>query len=215
MALGFSSSPTAAQDFSYIAHKLAQIENRIAATPSPSVIIIGDSLTEEAFWPDKVCGLRLINGGAGGSRTAYMLPLVVEFLREEFHPAAIVIATGMNDAHRLLWRDTRYEATFQFSYRALVHASLNVTPNVLLATISPVDFDAPIGSFIEPSARDALNKDIREIAAQYKLPVIDTDSLISVGPRPLTRDGVHFTPEGMRQFVERIVSGISTRLNCT
>jgi lysophospholipase L1-like esterase len=218
-ALVVSSLPAAAQDFSYISRKLIYIENEIAAAPSPSVIIIGDSITEETGWPEKVCGATIINGGAGGSRTAYMLPLVVEFLRFQYHPAAIVIATGMNDAHKTLWRDwserdQSYDATFRFTYRAIVQAALSATPNVLLATVSPVDFEAPVGSFIEPAGRDAVNKAIREIAADLHLTAIDTDALASIGPEPLTRDGVHFTVKGMHQFEERIVSAIRTKMNC-
>jgi lysophospholipase L1-like esterase len=214
VVLALFSLPAAAQDFSYISRKLIYIENQIAASPSPSVIIIGDSITEETDWPDKVCGATIINGGAGGSRTAYMLPLVVEFMRFQYHPAAIVIATGMNDSHKSLWHDQRYDATFRFTYRAIVHAALSATPNVLLATVSPVDFEAPVGSFIEPAGRDAVNKAIREIAAETHLTAIDTDALASIGPEPLTRDGVHFTAKGMHQFEERIVSALKTELNC-
>jgi lysophospholipase L1-like esterase len=214
MALLLLGSLCRGQSFDYISRRLIDTQEKIAEAPS-SIIIVGDSLTEEAPWPNTICGFPVINGGAGGGRTAHMLPLVVEFRRLQYHPAAIVIATGMNDSHKTLWHDQSYEAIFRLTYRAIVQAALNATPNVLLATVTPVVFEAPVGSLIEPAGRDNVNREIREVAAELHLTTIDTDGLASIGPEPLTRDGVHFTPKGMQQFIDVVVDTVKSSLRCS
>src|SRR5262249_2738099 len=145
------------------------------------------------------CGLRVINGGIGGSRTSYMLPLVVEFTRMQYHPKAIVIATGMNDTHKTLWSNDGYDATFKSTYQAIVQAALNVSPNVFVTSISPVDYSGPIGSAISPHGRDKANEDIIAVAREFGLPIINADAIRSVNypvSDALLLDGVHFTMEG-------------------
>lgn len=210
--LAISSTAVAGQDYPYIAHRSVEIQSKISSTKAPSVIVIGDSLTEAAPWPSEVCGLAVINGGASGSRTSYMLPLVEEFLRLNYHPAAIVIAIGMNDTHKTLWHQGQHERSFLASYRAIVGAAMSASRKVLLSTLSPVEFDAPIGNVIDPDAWQAMNADISKIGSEMNLPVIDVTMMKS--ELPLTVDGVHFTSEGNRLFVERIGNAVKNALHC-
>jgi hypothetical protein len=59
------------------------------------------------------------------------------------------------------------------------------------------------------SPRETLNNDIREIAAQFHVQVVDTSSLKSVGP--LTIDRVHLTEDG-KQYPERILAAPRTQI---
>ena len=172
VGLALSCTPAIAQDFPYISSRAVEIESKIAATKEPSVIVIGDSLTQAAPWPDRICEVALINGGAAGSRTSFMLPLVEEFIRLPYRPVAIVIAMGMNDAHKTLWLNRRNEATFLLAYRAIVQAAMNVSPKVMLATLSPVDFSASIGDVIDPDAWHTLTRLIRERAPERLASVV-------------------------------------------
>lgn len=195
----------AALKFDHAATRLRDINIEIALLKSPSVVIVGDSLTEEALWPETVCGRKVVNGGIGTADTARADSLVVDFHWLHYQPEVIVIATGMNDAHKGQWN----EASFRHSYQAIVNEALTVTTNVMVATLTPVDYGAEVGKVIDPKGREAINRAIRDIAADHHLPVIDTEAL-----QAPTRDGVHHTPEGSKLFAGRIVGAIGQKMGC-
>ena len=64
----------------------------------PFVVILGDSLTQNARLPTSVCGMPLINAGVSGSRASTFIPFAEEMTALQLSPALVVVALGLNDA---------------------------------------------------------------------------------------------------------------------
>jgi hypothetical protein len=71
---------------------LEALEN-ISRTNGAFIVIIGDSLTQNARLPASVCGIPLINAGIGGSRASTFIPFAEEMTARQLSPALIVICT--------------------------------------------------------------------------------------------------------------------------
>jgi hypothetical protein len=64
----------------------------------PFVVILGDSITQNARLPETVCGMPLINAGTGGSRASTYIRFAEEMRAQKISPSLVVIALGTNDA---------------------------------------------------------------------------------------------------------------------
>ena len=60
---------------------------KMSRTNGPFIVIIGDSLTENARLPASVCGIPLINAGIGGSRASNFIPFAEEMRARQLSPA--------------------------------------------------------------------------------------------------------------------------------
>ena len=132
----------------------------------PFIVVLGDSITQRAPFPETICGYPVINAGISGSRTSSFIPFAEEMARLD--PALIVLALGVNDSSR------RLKTAFQASYAALVD-SLPKVPT-MLASIAPVDFSGIEGQTIDPEAVDLVNREIRLMAETRKLPLVELAS---------------------------------------
>ncbi len=116
---------------------------KMSRTNSPFIVIIGDSLTQNARLPASVCGIPLINAGIGGSRASTFIPFAEEMTARQFSPALIVIALGINDAV------LAYRTDFRATYGLLID-SFPKSP-IALATLAPVDTNFPVAKMLNPS----------------------------------------------------------------
>ncbi|CAM3174444.1 hypothetical protein SPAN111604_08260 [Sphingomonas antarctica] len=159
--------------------------------PDP-VIILGDSIVDMADLP-QLCGKTVLNAGVAGARTE-----AVELLSREVlairHPQMVIVAVGLNDAHREAHTS---DGDFLEKYRAIVARARMVGADVRITTIPPVGPSemGRAGEF-DRARIVALNALIRKIG----VPVLDVNAAMvgndGIEPATLTDDGVHPNARG-------------------
>src|SRR5258708_12588743 len=65
---------------------------KMSRTNGPFIVIIGDSLTQNARLPASVCGIPLINAGIGGRRASPPLPLSHKIYPPPLSPHPLIIS---------------------------------------------------------------------------------------------------------------------------
>jgi lysophospholipase L1-like esterase len=160
-------------------------------SPDP-VMILGDSVVDMADLP-LLCGQGVLNAGVAGARTAAVEQLSREVLAIG-HPRLVIIAVGLNDAHR----DARTsDAEFIAKYRAIVARARMTGAEVRVTTIPPVG----------PAELGRAGEFDRERIAAYNLlirdvgvPVLDVNAALAddhgIEPAEFTDDGVHPNARG-------------------
>ena len=130
-------------------HSIETVLNQVRYT-SATVVILGDSLVEDAKFPEEVCGLPIINGGIGGSGAASIIPIA-----EQMHgsPALIVVSVGVNDA-----RNPRFPAVY-----SLLLDSLPKT-KVAVASLAQPGFSA-------------IDQEIRSAASRHRVSLVDMSGI--------------------------------------
>ena len=156
------------------------------------VMILGDSIVDMVELPS-LCGKTVLNAGVSGARTAAVEQLSRELLAIR-HPQLVIVAVGLNDAHR----DAKTsDAEFIDKYRAIVARARMTGADVRVTTIPPVGPSAVgrAGEF-DRARIVALNALIRRIG----VPVIDVNDALAdddgVEPAAFTDDGVHPNARG-------------------
>jgi len=59
------------------------------------IVMMGDSLVEDAKYPSALCGLQVVNAGIGGAKSSTLLAIADKM---QAKPALIVVSVGVNDA---------------------------------------------------------------------------------------------------------------------
>jgi hypothetical protein len=131
---------------------------RMGSVNGPFVVILGDSITQNARLPDTVCGMPLINAGTGGSRTSTYIPFAEEMRAHKISPSLVVIALGTNDAI------SGYGADFIPAYELLIRS----LPAGSLAFATPPPVDGPSAGILNMTALQSIDLAIKEIAASQK-----------------------------------------------
>jgi lysophospholipase L1-like esterase len=175
---------------------------KMSRTNGTFIVIIGDSLTQNARLPASVCGTPLINVGIGGSRASTFIPFAEEMTARQLSPALIVIALGINDAV------LSYRTDFRATYGLLID-SLPKSP-IALTTLAPVDTNFPVAKMLNPSTIKSIDAAIIEIAASRGAPIIDLGAIVGIE----SRDGIHPTESTYRHWITAIVAGIESALKC-
>lgn len=131
--------------------KRHSVESVLAeANSSSGIVIIGDSLVEDAKFPPSVCGIPITNAGIGGAKTSTLLAIAQNMVAK---PSLVVVSVGVNDAP---------DANFRTLYSLLLES----LPKTKIATASL----AQIGS-------DEINRTIREISERHGAHVIDMSTI--------------------------------------
>jgi lysophospholipase L1-like esterase len=175
---------------------------KMSRTNGTFIVIIGDSLTQNARLPASVCGTPLINAGIGGSRASTFIPFAEEMTARQLSPALIVIALGINDAV------LAYRTDFRATYGLLID-SLPKSP-IALTTLAPVDTNFPVAKMLNPSTIKSIDAAIIEIAASRWAPIIDLGAIVGIE----SRDGIHPTESTYHHWITVIVAGIESALKC-
>jgi lysophospholipase L1-like esterase len=167
----------------------------------PFVVVLGDSITQDARLPDTVCGMAFINAGIGGSRASTFIPFVEEMVAQGSKPALTVIALGVNDAI------SGYQTDFTSAYRLLID-SLPST-QLILVTPAPVDLSKPAAARLDAATLQFVTAKIMEAASSRNSRLIDLGK-ISLQ----SEDGVHPDAATYPVWVAAVVDGIESSLNC-
>lgn len=155
-------------------------------------MIIGDSVVDMADLPE-LCGRTVLNAGVAGARVDAVERLTHELLTIR-HPRLVIVAVGLNDAHREVRTS---DAEFIAAYRVIVARARMSGAEVRVSTIPPVGPDT-LGRAAEfDRGRIAvLNTLIRQVG----VPVIDVNAALAdnrgVESPALTDDGVHPNARG-------------------
>lgn len=168
---------------------------RGAITPT-TVVMLGDSITEEGDWGALLPDHEVANRGYSGFTTAELVA-VAEAVAEA-RPAAVFVLTGTNDI-----RDARPPAWMADQLTEILDRFDQLAPDtsVVLQTILP-RADAAV------QAMEA-NESIREIASERGLPLLDLHSAFDDGAGGMraseTTDGVHLADAGYRRWAGLVV----------
>jgi hypothetical protein len=157
----------------------------------PFVVIIGDSLANNAHFPSQICGHRTINMGIDGARASTFIQYAEQMSFSKLHPSLVVVALGVNDAIQTGGSD------FSESLDLLLR---NLPPSPLVLTTA----------FQKLTLIDTINDEIRKAGNRRGAIVVETENLgIS------TSDGVHPTRASQPTWENAIVSGIKSGLGCS
>jgi hypothetical protein len=163
----------------------------ISRADEPFVVIIGDSLTNNARFPSQICKYRTINMGIAGARASTFIQYAEQMSFSNLHPSLVVVAIGVNDAIQTGGSD--FKDSLELLLRNLPRAPLALT------TV-----------FQNVASVDKINEEIRKAANRKGAILIETESLgIS------TSDGIHPTHAWEPIWENAIVSGIRRGLGCS
>jgi hypothetical protein len=174
------------------------IRDVIRTTPS-AVIVFGDSIVQNAPLLSSICGTPIVNAGVGGAGIDYFVRYSNELLGAST-PKLIVLAVGINDAHK------ETLPSFRSQYQRAVTALSQRAP-LVLATIAPVE-PGTFTQTIVPEALPGLNETIKYMGET----IIDLNEQM-IGSH-LTTDGVHLNAQGYTLWTKAIIEGIKKGLGC-
>lgn len=156
------------------------------------------------LYPEKE--LHILNRGVGGNKTADLLARVDDVIKEK--PDIVFLQVGVNDVWcRFSHGEAVSPAQFRANYTALVEKLTAAGARVYC--ILPFVLNMGDKQRFRPYL-DEFNRGIREIAAEYKLPVIPLDEIFTgvtqdIDPAQFTTDGVHPTHRGCRYIADLVI----------
>ena len=163
----------------------------MARPDGPFVVIIGDSLTDNARFPSEICGHRIIKMGIDGAKASTFIQYAEQMSSSNLHPSLVVIALGVNDAIQTGGSD--FKESLDLLLRNLPQSPLALT-TVFQSIVSV----------------DTINDEIRKAANRKGAILVETKTLgIS------TSDGVHPTHASQPTWENAVVGGIRRGLGCS
>jgi len=160
-----------------------------------AVVFIGDSISERAKLPASICGHAVVNAGISGSYARQYADFVraAGRLYPAERPAMVVIAIGVNDAHRDL-----AGGDFATDYARLVDTMARTGARIVLATPTPLQ-EGPAAEPYDPERWSAIRDAIGSLAKMRGLPLADLSDVRG------SVDGVHLSPAGYSAWMPAIV----------
>jgi lysophospholipase L1-like esterase len=159
------------------------IRSDLAEAKAP-ILVIGDSITEGAKFPQEIAGRAVINGGISGATVEDFERIVPTLVAGK--PSFVVIALGTNNTAESL----------RASYPALLHRLKALSPNIMAVGVTP-QADAELKNAAIKAAAD------REGIRFFTVPL----------PAGSTRlDGVHLNDAGYRIYTPTLTAEISDRI---
>jgi lysophospholipase L1-like esterase len=161
------------------------------AITSTTVVMLGDSITEEGDWGALLPGHDVANRGYPGFTTEELVEAAEAVAEAE--PAVVFVLTGTNDI-----RDGRTAGWTEAQLSEMLDHFDRVAPetSLVLQTILP-RADAPDQVAVA-------NESIRQIASDRGIPVLDLHPAFDNGAGGLrpsdTTDGIHLADPGYRRW---------------
>jgi len=173
-------------------------DQRVLRAPitTASIVMLGDSITEEGPWETAFADLPIANRGYSGYTTAQLVDVAREVAAEQ--PRAVYVLTGTNDirdGHPPSWT-IRHLAEILDEFAASAPRT-----DVVLQTILPrADRNADV---------DIANVAIVGLAEQRGLAVLDLHAVFDNGRGALraeeTRDGLHLNDAGNERWSDVLI----------
>ncbi len=165
-----------------------------------SVVMLGDSITAEAEWNRLLPDQPLVNEGHPGFTTQQLVAVAERVAAAD--PAAVVVLTGTNDirdGHPPSWTRAHLE-------RLIDRLEQGSQATIVVQTVLP-RADAP-------TAVDEVNVEIRDLATQRGLRLLDLYDAFDDGAGALrpdeTYDGLHLTVEGYERWADELEPVLET-----
>ncbi len=176
-------------------------ETRRAAIDAQTVVMFGDSITEEGDWDRLLSDHRTSNHGYSGYTTEELVPIAADVAAGQ--PRSVYILTGTNDirdGHPPSWTTDQLGLILDSFNR------LSPDTRIVLQTITP-RADAPA----EVAATNAALTELAEVRGVELLdihtPLDDGDG----GLRPAeTRDGIHLSAAGYDRWTTVLIDDLQT-----
>lgn len=179
------------------------IMDKIASLPPNSyVVVLGDSIAQRAPLPETACGLTVVNAAISGSRTSQIISFIEEMDAMNALPAGVVVALGVNDAQSRYKTSPYFRATYESLLQRLSER------RVAVATLAPIDFSGSDGKNISAALASSIDGDIRSLASERKLPVVELNGLSDYA----TIDGLHPAMDSYASWITAILGGINAVL---
>lgn len=168
---------------------------------SASIVMLGDSITEQADWKSFFPDLPVVNRGHSGSTTEQLVPIAHSV--GTARPRAVLVLTGTNDI-----RDGRAPEWTASHLGRLVDTLERRSPDttVIIQTVLP--------RADHPAEVIATNATIRAVAASRGLETLDLYEPFDDGAGGLrpdeTTDGIHLSASGYRRWVSLLAPLIAS-----
>lgn len=164
------------------------------------VVILGDSIVQRATFPRTVCGRPIVNAGIDGSTTSSGLDAMLTKALGGKQAAMVVVSLGLNDAAGLVNADL-----YRTNYLALLATLKSTTPQMAIATVTPVEAGKSDSARMNDRAIDSYNALLPSIAGDAGA------SLVTIPPMPAkyTTDGVHLNDAGYAIWTKAVLGGVS------
>jgi lysophospholipase L1-like esterase len=175
------------------------------------VVFLGDEVTES--WKPFFPGQPFINRGIPRQTAAQML---VRFRQDvvQLAPQLVVIQAGLNDIAGFAGPAT--EPTIADHFQSLVDLARANNIGVVLTTVTPVSDVGSNLSTRRPARKiNALNRWLKEYAAEKKLPLVDLHAVLVQGremKRELTSDGLLPNEQGYALLAQVMTPVLQTEL---
>ena len=156
-----------------------------------SIVMLGDSITEQGEWNSLLPGLPIVNQGHSGFTTEELRPIADSV--GDARPRAVFVLTGTNDI-----RDGRPPEWTAVQLGLMLDALDRRSPE----TITVVQTVLPRAG--RPAAVEATNAAVRAVAADRGVQILDLHGAFDDGRGGLrsdeTTDGVHLSASGYQQW---------------
>ena len=160
------------------------------------LIFLGDSHMEQCEWQEVLPEYRCANRGIGGETTAGLLQRLLT-LPEKGNGRVVILQSGIND----LFAGESPEEIIK-NYGLICDSLRGRGFRLMLTLVFPVRYLKEVNEQVP-----VLNKGIRTLAEERKLPVIFINPRISEGEKlssAFTADGVHLNARGYALWLEEI-----------
>ncbi|MPM95147.1 hypothetical protein SDC9_142298 [bioreactor metagenome] len=202
LLITFSLTPASAQEskrevkFKGAYYEVRRAAHDLEGMPKGAVVFVGNSITEQGWWPMLFKTNNIINRGIGGDNTFGMLDRFADILK--FEPRKIFFMGGINDLTAGLSQDTIIH-----NIRTMIKMCKEKSPSTefYLQSVLPVN-DARLAY----PAIKGKNKSIKELNVKLnKLAEECGVTFVNVAPLlsdnngelelNLTKDGIHLHPD--------------------
>lgn len=168
---------------------------------SGSVVMLGDSITEQADWTSLLPDLPIVNRGYSGFTTEQLVPIAESV--GDAGPRAVLVLTGTNDI-----RDGRPPEWTATHLRRLLDELAQRSPDtiVVVQTILP--------RADHPAEVQATNDSVRDVASNRGIQVVELHDAFDDGAGGLrteeTTDGLHLSASGYRRWAAMLAPLIAS-----
>jgi lysophospholipase L1-like esterase len=181
--------------------RIFMINSQLAQAPDP-VVILGDSITEAALFPSKICGHLVVNAGIGGlTPNTYVALISSRGLLERMRAILVVVALGTNNAHTITPLNK-----FEAAYRSLIAKLKPKADKIILAKV-PAIRPGALAYYFDADRIEPINATIKTLADEFNLGLVDSDDLETI-------DGVHLSANGYKVWLQAIERSVQDKLGC-
>ena len=172
-------------------------------TSSSDILMIGNSLTEQADWAELLGNANVKNRGISGDITVGVLNRIGEHIQQK--PNKLFLMIGTND----IWRGEKETENIVNQYRNILTVIQKESPNTLIyvQSLLPINNQEFLVT-IDNSTIELVNQELKQLAQEFSLiyldiypELINKNNLLNAD---FTRDGVHLNALGYLEWAKVI-----------